>query len=38
MKTDLDVAFSYGASPAAVFNPDFNNFARITTNQAWSMF
>lgn len=37
-KTDLDIARSYAGAPAAVFNSDFNNFARITTNQAWSLF
>lgn len=36
-KTDLDIALSYTAASAGVFNPDFNNFARITTNQAWSL-
>jgi len=25
-KTDLDIALSYTAAPAGVFNPDFNNF------------
>lgn len=38
MKTDLNIALSYAGAPAAVFNPDFNDFARITANQAWSLF
>jgi hypothetical protein len=38
MKTDFDVASSYRFAPATVFNPDFNNFAPITANQAWSLF
>lgn len=36
-KTDLDIAQSYTGASAAVFNSDFNHFARITTNQAWSL-
>jgi hypothetical protein len=38
MKTDFDIARSYAAAPSAVFNPDFNNFATISANQAWSLF
>lgn len=36
MRTDFDIARSY-VSEAAVFNPEFNNFALITANQAWSL-
>lgn len=38
MKTDFDIACSYAAAPATVFNADFNNSAQITANQAWSLF
>lgn len=36
-KTDFDVARSLVFAPT-VFNPDFNSFAPITANQAWSLF
>jgi hypothetical protein len=38
IRTDFAVASSYRFAPATVFNPDFNNFAPITANQAWSLF
>ena len=40
MKTDFDIARSYvtTASTATVFNSEFNKFATITANQAWSLF
>lgn len=38
MKTNSNIAPSYNGVPATVFDSDFNNFARITTNQAWSLF
>ncbi|MBW4649568.1 MAG: hypothetical protein KME06_12890 [Kastovskya adunca ATA6-11-RM4] len=37
MKTDFDIANRYVCLPA-VFRSDFNNFAPIATNQAWSLF
>ena len=37
MKTDFDITRSYVAAPT-IFNADFNNFAPITANQAWSLF
>ncbi|HEY9874153.1 MAG TPA: hypothetical protein V6D12_11990 [Candidatus Obscuribacterales bacterium] len=37
MRTDFDIARSYIAAPT-VFRTDFNNSARITANQAWSLF
>lgn len=37
MKTDFDIDGRYFFAPT-VFNPDFNNFAPITVNQAWSLF
>ncbi|MFB2969818.1 hypothetical protein ACE1CD_12660 [Aerosakkonema sp. BLCC-F183] len=37
MKTDFDIARSYVCA-ATIFNPEFNNFANITANQAWSLF
>ncbi|GAC1505876.1 MAG: hypothetical protein NVS2B14_18010 [Chamaesiphon sp.] len=37
MKTDLDIARRLVFAPT-IFNPDFNNFAPITANQAWSLF
>lgn len=36
-KTDLDMARSFIFAPT-VFNTDFNNFAPLTANQAWSLF
>lgn len=36
-KTDLDIARTLVFMPT-VFNNDFNNFAPITANQAWSLF
>ena len=40
MKTDFDIARSYilTASEPTVFKPEFNTFATITANQAWSLF
>lgn len=38
IQTDLGIALSYTAAPAAVFNDNFNNFARITATEAWSLF
>ncbi|MBD0304893.1 MAG: hypothetical protein ICV85_22865 [Tolypothrix sp. T3-bin4] len=38
MRTDFDVASSYRFAPATVFNSEFNNFAPISANQAWSLF
>lgn len=40
MRTDFDIAQSYisTASAATVFKPEFNSFAGITANQAWSLF
>lgn len=40
MRTDFDIAQSYirAASAATVFKPEFNSFADITANQAWSLF
>lgn len=36
-KTDFDIARTFVFVPT-VFNTDFNNFAPITANQAWSLF
>lgn len=36
-KTDFDFARSFVFAPT-VFNADFNNFAPLTANQAWSLF
>ena len=37
MKTDFDLTGRYFFAPT-VFNSDFNNFAPINANQAWSLF
>jgi hypothetical protein len=37
MKTDFDIARKYRSLPT-VFRTEFNNFASISANQAWSLF
>ncbi|MFE1745122.1 hypothetical protein [Coleofasciculus sp. H7-2] len=37
MKSDFDFDARYQFAPT-VFNTDFNNFAPISANQAWSLF